>query len=34
MRLQGKRVCKNEEHKVIWIESTNDKFSIKALYLA
>lgn len=33
LRLQGKRVHREEEDRVIWIESKSGKLSIKALYI-
>ena len=34
LRLQGRRVCREEENKVIWIGLKNGRFSVKALYSA
>ena len=34
MRLQGRRVCGEEEDKVIWKRLKNGRFSIKVLYSA
>ena len=32
LSLQGRRVCREDEDKVIWIGLKNDRFSIKSLY--
>ena len=32
VRLHGKRVCKDVENTVLWIEMKNDKVSLKSLY--
>ena len=34
LRLQGKRVYRDKEDKVFWIEPKGGKFSVKALYYA
>ena len=30
--LHGKRVCRDEKVRVLWIETKNDKFTIKSPY--